>query len=250
MDEAFGLLVVCCCKKGDAKTLPSTSATAFGSSKIPFRANDIKVWDRKSPHDAALDAIAGKLFDVYRRMWIETGRVSAEKQQLCELIRLVSADQQQESGDDLTGVLRHGRRVMTVEEERVDGQRLPDTVDRRDLIEIVALVHDALKNNQYMRQESKVNARLKKGNSTAMPVAQELRHLRQQLALVTERLKVTEKEKRDLRDALQRSRPEPTKVDLIRAKLDKEIEKNVHLQSVVDDMYAAVDTSKNHNSRR
>lgn len=242
MDESFGLLVLRCCKKSDAETLQSTSTTAVGSDKVPFRADDIKVWDRKSPHNAALDAIADKLFDVYGRMWTETGRVSAEKRQLCKLTRSIVADRQV-SGDDLTDL--SDRRVATG--ERADGRQSPETVDKRDLIEIVTMVYDVLSDDRHEPHGSKRNVRLKRTESTA----QELRHLRQHLAVVVERLKIAEKEKRDLRDALQRNRPEPTKAELIRAKLDKEIEKNHHLQSVVDDMYATtVDTSKNHNGRR
>lgn len=69
------------------------------------------------------------------------------------------------------------------------------------------------------------------------------RSLRKRLALVTDRLRAVDKDKRDLLDAVHRNRPNrpaaTETADSLRAALDRERRKNEHLQSVVDDMFAA-----------
>lgn len=70
------------------------------------------------------------------------------------------------------------------------------------------------------------------------------RDLRKHLALLTDRLKAVDKDKRDLLDAMHRNRsarPSATETaDSLRAMLDKERSKNDHLQAVVDEMFDAV----------
>lgn len=75
-----------------------------------------------------------------------------------------------------------------------------------------------------------------------LPVNRELWRLRKRLAAVADRLKVADKEKRDLLNAVHRNQSNRTLVDadLLQAMLAKEKEKNVYLQSVVDEMYAAI----------
>lgn len=72
----------------------------------------------------------------------------------------------------------------------------------------------------------------------------ELRRLRKDLALVNDKLKVTTKEKHDLLMTIQRDNLSKSVASAIQAKLDKEIEKNIHLQSIVDEMFIAVETSR------
>lgn len=68
----------------------------------------------------------------------------------------------------------------------------------------------------------------------------ESRALRKRLAVTGDRLMAVQKEKNDLIEALSRHRERtPTTVDRLRHDAAREREKNVHLQSVVDDMYAA-----------
>lgn len=81
-------------------------------------------------------------------------------------------------------------------------------------------------------------------NQGQAAVNRELRKLRKHLSVVNDRLKMADKEKRDLLNALQRNQSNPSapSVDALQKMLDKEKEKNVHLQSVVDEMFDAIKT--------
>lgn len=83
-------------------------------------------------------------------------------------------------------------------------------------------------------------------NHGQVAVNRELWKLRKRLAVALDRLKVAEKEKRDLLNAMHRNQSNRTlaNADLLQAMLDKEKEKNVYLQSLVDEMYASMKNDK------
>lgn len=203
----------------------------------PFGLDDLRVWDPRSRHDEVLDAIAGKLLDVYKRFWTRIERGAA-------------------------------------------AEALPE---KRDLVEIVEAVRDALLENHHQRPRREDDGTPKtlrrlaaagsgiqsRRNRPASPKAggipmrpedrsfcvdgrqpaevlrrESTRELRKRLALVTDRLKAADKEKRDLMVAVRRSQVDPTTVTL-QTMLDREKEKNVHLQSTVDKLFAATKTARN-----
>lgn len=102
-----------------------------------------------------------------------------------------------------------------------DGRTGGTAADKRDLAAIMGGVRDALQ------------------QAAGRPAGGESRALRIRLAAVGDRLMAAEKEKNDLIEALGRHREVSTTVDRLRDVVAREREKNVHLQSVVDDMYAA-----------
>lgn len=107
-----------------------------------------------------------------------------------------------------------------------DGRTGGTAADRRDLTAIMGSVRDALQQ--------------------AAAAGGESRALRKRLAAVGDRLMAVEKEKNDLIEALSRHREVSTTVDRLRHAVAREREKNVHLQSVVDDMYDAAAQSTPH----
>lgn len=209
----------------------------------PFGLDDLRVWDRHSRHGEVLDAIAGKLLDVYARFWT----------------RIES------------GVARNNR----VPPSRSTAEELPV---KRDLVEIVVAVRDALLENHHHHQRedhgapktlqkltaagsgiqsrrnrpaSKAEGILTQAEDQSFPVdgrqpvvmrRESTRELRKRLALVTDRLKAADKDKRDLMVAVRRSPMDPMTVSL-QAMLDKEKEKNFNLQSIVDKLFAATKTA-------
>lgn len=73
---------------------------------------------------------------------------------------------------------------------------------------------------------------------------QELRRVRKELALVTDKLKVTTKEKQDLVMTIQQGSVSKSTIKELQIQLDNEKEKCIHLQSVVDDMFNAMELSR------
>lgn len=94
-------------------------------------------------------------------------------------------------------------------------------------------VNGYLKNKQGNRPESR--------KTTSM--IQELRRVRKELALVTDKLKVMTKEKHDLVMSIQQATVAKSTVKDLQTQLGKERKKCVHLQSVVDDMFSAMESS-------
>lgn len=202
----------------------------------PFGMSDIRVWDRRSPYDEVLDEIARKLVDVYSRLWAEASRSTAEKEQLPNqsLVSSQSAERVVEESEADAG--------LEVNQSEVDWLS-------HDLAGVMVCVRDALSANlndgqdSTRRSPSNVDNTLhaKDGRTargtTSLIATQQLRKVRNRLALVTDRLRASNKEKRDLLDALQRNRLDPTVAESLQAMLNKEKEKNVHLQSVIDEMF-------------
>lgn len=222
----------------------------------PFGIDDLRVWDPRSRHDAVMDSIANKLLDVYARFWIRI-----EKGIVVQNEWVIRSAGSAEPLDD-----------------RVPSSQSTGLPELRDFVDIVVTVRDALSEN-YHRQHDDVNspktlenlaAAESKIHSSQKGSLQEvdgilmqangqhfrvdgqsltkrqksIRELRKNLALVTDRLKAVDKEKRDLMVAVHRIQLDPSVISL-QAILEKEKEKNVYLQSLVDKMFAATKTTPN-----
>jgi hypothetical protein len=200
------------------------------STVSTIRMSDIRVWDRRSPNDGVLNSIAGRLLVHNRRLQAETDRLAADRERLRWLIAQ-SVSSASNQVDELTRVL-NGDFSASV----------PAVLQKRELIEIMTRVRDALLANRGNRLSVAENG----GNSCCnrrlhgLTAAHELRELRKRLALVTDRLRAAEKDKSDLLGIVERSRSDPTPIESLRAVLSKEKEKNDHLQSVVDVMFTAI----------
>jgi len=197
-------------------------------STIPMLGvNDIRVWDRLSPDDEVLKSIAERLLIVHGRLRAETHRLTAARERLRWLItQSVSAGGQVE---ELAKVLDGDLQTTGV----------PAVLQKRDLVEIMTRVRDGLTANRGHRPSVIGNSCCGRRLHSVM-ATQELRELRKRLTLVKDRLRAAEKDKRDLLGIVERSRSDPTTVESLQAVLSKEKEKNNHLQSVVDDMFIAV----------
>lgn len=224
MDEAFGVRVQTH-DKNDEETIVGRGAK---ESEVPMLGvNDIRVWDRRSPDDEVLNSIAGKLLIMYGRLRVETHRLKADKERLRWLIAqsVSSADS---PVDELSRMLDGDLQATGV----------PTVLQKRDLVEIITRVRDALSANREHRTSVTGNSCCGRRLHSVM-ATHELRELRARLTAVKDRLRAAEKDKRDLLDIVERSRSDPTTVESLQAVLSKEREKNVHLQSVVDDMFIA-----------
>ncbi|XP_022180037.1 uncharacterized protein LOC111040420 [Myzus persicae] len=224
VDEAFGVRVQTH-DKNDEETIVGRGAK---ESEVPMLGvNDIRVWDRRSPDDEVLNSIAGKLLIMYGRLRAETHRLKADKERLRWLIAqsVSSADS---PVDELSRMLDGDLQATGV----------PTVLQKRDLVEIITRVRDALSANREHRTSVTGNSCCGRRLHSVM-ATHELRELRARLTAVKDRLRAAEKDKRDLLDIVERSRSDPTTVESLQAVLSKEREKNVHLQSVVDDMFIA-----------
>jgi len=191
--------------------------------------SDIRVWDRRSLDDEVLNSIAEKLLIVHGRLRAEKRRLAAVKERLRWLITQ-SSSSAGSPVNELAQALNDDLQVKGV----------PIAVlQKRDLVEIMTRIRDALSANRGHRPSVSGNSCCGRRLHSVM-ATQELRELRARLALVKDRLRATEKDKRDLLGIVERSRSDPTTVESLQAVLSKEREKNNHLQSVVDDMFIAV----------
>jgi len=219
MDEAFG-------SRGQVhdKIDEETIEERKESTVSILGVSDIRVWDRRSPDDEVLKSIAERLLIVHGRLRAETRRLAADREQLRWLIA------QSASSAELARALDGNLQATSV---------LTTVLQKRDMIEIMTHVRDALSANHGHRSTVAGNSCCGRRLHSAM-ATQELRELRTRLAVVKDRLRAAEKDKRDLLVIVERSRSDPTTVETLRAVLSKEKEKNNHLQSVVDDMFIAV----------
>ncbi|XP_060867526.1 uncharacterized protein LOC132942867 [Metopolophium dirhodum] len=186
--------------------------------------SDIRVWDRRSPDDEVLKSIAERLLIVHGRLRAETRRLAADRERLRWLIA------QSASSAELARALDGDLQATGV---------LTAVLQKRDLVEIMTHVRDALLANHGHRPTVARNSCCGRRLHSAM-ATQELRELQSRMAVVKDRLRAAEKDKRDLLGIVERSRSDPTTVESLRAVLSKEKEKNNYLQSVVDDMFSAV----------
>jgi len=193
--------------------------------------NDIRVWDKRSPDDEILKSIAERLLIVHGRLRAETHRLTAARERLRWLITQ-SMSSAGGPVDELARVLDTDLQVTGV----------PTVLQKRDLVEIMTRVRDGLSANRWHRTSVTGNSCCGRRLHSVL-ATQELRELRTRLTLVKDRLRAAEKDKRDLLGIVERSRSDPTTVESLRAVLSKEREKNDHLQSVVDDMFIAVNRS-------
>lgn len=198
--------------------------------------NDIRVWDRRSPDDGVLTAIAGKLLAAHGLLRAETDRLAADRDRLRQLIVQTAVPSAGHTVDELARVPLDGGRSTGA---------VPAVVRKRDLVDIMTRIRDALSANRGHGPFAAPGNSCSGGRRYDVIAAHELREVRKQLALVTDTLKATEKDKSDLLDVLARSRSDPTTTESLRAVLAKEKEKNDHLQSVVDDMFTAINAKNN-----
>ncbi|CAI6346031.1 unnamed protein product [Macrosiphum euphorbiae] len=219
VDEAFGSRAQVH-DRIDEETVEGRKESTFSMLEV----SDIRVWDSRSPDDEVLKSIAERLLIVHGRLRAETRRLAADRERLRSLIA------QSASSAELARALDGDLQATGV----------PTAVlQKRDLVEIMTRVRDALSANHGHMPSVAGNSCCGRRLHSAM-ATQELRELRTRLAVVKDRLRAAEKDKRDLLGIVERSRSDPTTVESLRAVLGKEKEKNNHLQSVVDDMFIAV----------
>lgn len=227
MREAFGMRVVA----GDWKALDRTAA-AEEEMPTPFRVDDLRVWDGGSPHHKVLDSTASRLFDAYQRVQHDAkAAVAAERERLRSALA-ADADH-----------------VVADAPEGLGPMAAIGVAGKRELVAVMAGIHEILQETWVDRAkeprprgglEAKRSVRTKGGQCTSSAVSRlqhESRKLRKQLSVAEDRLKAADKEKRDLLVALRKNRYEPVAADTLMADVDREREKNVRLQSVVDEMY-------------
>lgn len=219
----------------DEGTIKRRDAEASTAAVLTLRMSDLRVWDKRSPDDGVLNSIAGRLLVHHRRLRAERDRLAADRERLHQLIEaksVQSTSANHHSVDELTRVLDGDSPAGCV----------PAVLQKRELVEIMTRIRDALTANRENRPSVAENG----GNSCCsrrlhgMTAVHESRELRKRLALVTDRLKAAEKDRRDLLGVVERSRSDPTPIESLRAVLSKEKEKNDHLQSVVDVMFTAI----------
>jgi len=235
VEEAFGTRVQAR-DTNDEGTIKRRDAEESTAAASTLRMSDLRVWDKRSPNDGLLNSIARRLLVHHRRLRADRDRLTADRERLRQLIEAQSVQStsanHHRSVDELTRVL--------------DGDSpaggVPAVLQKRELVEIMTRIRDALTANRENRPSGTENG----GNSCCsrrlhgMTAVHESRELRKRLALVTDRLKAAEKDRRDLLGVVERSRSDPTPIESLRAVLGKEREKNDHLQSVVDVMFTAI----------
>jgi len=228
VDEAFGLRA----QEHDRIDEETIEGREAEESTVPMLGvSDIRVWDRRSPDDEVLKSIAERLLIVHGRLRAETRRLAADRERLRRSIAQSAAPSAGGPVGELARALDGGLQATA---------GVPTAVLRkRDLVEIMTRVRDALSANRGHGSPVAGSSCCGRRLHSAM-ATQELRELRTRLAVVKDRLRAAEKDKRDLLGIVERSRSDPTTVESLRAVLSKEREKNNHLQSVVDDMFIAV----------
>lgn len=233
MREAFGMRVL----TGDRKALDRMAAAEEeGPEASIFCVDDLRVWDWGSPHHKILESIANWLFDAYQRV-----QHDAKAAVMAERVRLRSA-----LAVDVDGV------VLDVAEELGPDATI-GVVGKRELVAVMTGIHETLQTLVDRAKETRPNGGLEAKRSvrtkdvqsisssvTVSRLQHDSRKLRERLKVAENRLKVAEKEKRDLLVALRRNWYEPMAADSLLADIDREREKNLRLQSVVDEMYSTI----------
>ncbi|XP_027849465.1 uncharacterized protein LOC114129041 [Aphis gossypii] len=237
VEEAFGGTRVQARDTNDEQgTIKRRDAEESTAAVSTLRMSDLRVWDKRSPNDGSLNSIAGRLLVHHRRLRAEWDRLTADRErlrQLAEAKPVRSTGANHRSVDELARPLDGDSSAGGV----------PAVLRKRELVEIMTRIRDAL---TAANRENGPSVAENGGNSCCsrrlhgMTAVHESRELRKRLALVTDRLKAAEKDRRDLLGVVERSRSDPTPIESLRAVLSKEKEKNDHLQSVVDVMFTAI----------
>ncbi|VVC30887.1 Hypothetical protein CINCED_3A023367 [Cinara cedri] len=219
---------------------------------MPFGMGDLRVWDPRSRHGAVLDAIAGKLFDVYARFWTRAARAAAQNERSRPSVTKSTGEGLADRGPTAMPGIRDLVEIVVAVRDALSGHHRRRHDDDRDLgtgpaVAAVASKTHARQGRRLRVEVMPTHVEDRSSRADGQPPAvrrESTRELRKRLALVTDRLKLVDKEKRDLMVAVHRVRLDPS-VTLLRATLDKERKKNVRLQSVVDEMFAATRTVRN-----
>lgn len=138
VDEVFGLRVVSEQRRVNTSMRRLNSVQEFKGGledSAPFRAGDFKVWDGQSQqHVDVLESIARKLLALHSRWWTETSKLAVEKKRLCHWMESITTPNRQ-IADEL---------AQLCVDRSADQQRLTNDRNRRDFIDIMTIVRDAL----------------------------------------------------------------------------------------------------------
>lgn len=138
MDETFGLQVVSGQSKIEENIRRLNSVQEFKErleDPVPFLAGDFKVWDDQSKqHIGVLETISEKLLVLHSRWWSETSKLAMEKKRMCYWMESITTPNRK-IADELTKLCA---------EQSIDQNQSTVERNRRDFIDIITIVRDAL----------------------------------------------------------------------------------------------------------
>lgn len=226
MDKVFGLRAVSTPDEGMIATAKSDRSESVGSdSRLVL--DDLRVWDARSPHSALLEGTARRLLDAYAWLRDRASRWAKDDRRSRQWIRSAASSPDgrptEQSGGGVDELKRTFVRIITDLDRALPkppaGDRGGPSSTQRSSLTGTAVRSgvDGVDSNEKRR---------------------ELKTLRKRLTVMYDRLRATEKERRDLSDVVRRNPPDRATTDSLKAALAKQKEKNAHLQAIVDEMSA------------